>query len=228
MKYCRLCKTYHPEYDDNCPLCGAGLVEAAEKTNEDFIFASYNVNEKRRNARKTVKDLFVALSVLTLVGLLLASVLSKVYGIIYIGLASVGFFWLVIGQFVFFRTDLRTFYYRATFWLIILAVLVCFHFGKFYVALSYVVPCAAGALSIVTLLTAVITKMWYRYSLCSFVLAIFMIALFPLNYCLSLHYAGYNWIASLATLGVGLAQIAFSLIFGREVLRSEIKKRFFI
>lgn len=50
-----------------------------------------------------------------------------------------------------------------------------------------------------------------------------MIALFPLNYCLSLHYAGYNWIASLATLGVGLAEIAFSLIFGRQVLGSEIK-----
>lgn len=102
--------------------------------------------------------MFIALSVLTLVGLLLASVISKVYSIIYIGLASVGFFWLVIGQFVFFRTDLRTFYYRSTFWLMILAILVCLHFGKFYIALSYVIPCAAGALSVVTLLTAVITK----------------------------------------------------------------------
>lgn len=228
MKYCRLCKTYHPEYDDNCPLCGAGLVEATDKTDENFDFAPYNANEKRRNARKTVRDVFIALSVLTLVGLLLASVISKVYSIIYIGLASVGFFWLVIGQFVFFRTDLRTFYYRSTFWLMILAILVCLHFGKFYIALSYVIPCAAGALSVVTLLTAVITKKWYRYAFHSFVLALFMIALFPLNYCLSLHYAGYNWIASIATLGVGLAEIAFSLIFGRQVLGSEIKKRFFV
>lgn len=110
----------------------------------------------------------------------------------------------------------------------ILAILVCLHFGKFYIALSYVIPCAAGALSVVTLLTAVITKKWYRYAFHSFVLALFMIALFPLNYCLSLHYAGYNWIASLATLGVGLAEIAFSLIFGRQVLGSEIKKRFFV
>ena len=140
MKYCRLCKTYHPEYDDNCPLCGAGLVEATDKTDKDFDFAPYNANEKRLNAKKTVRDVFIALSVLTLVGLLLASVISKVYSIIYIGLASVGFFWLVIGQFAFFRTDLRTIYYRSTFWLVILAILVSLHFGKFYIALSYVIP----------------------------------------------------------------------------------------
>lgn len=43
-----------------------------------------------------------------------------------------------------------------------------------------------------------------------------MIALFPLNYCLSLYFDGYNWIASVATLGVGLAQVAFSLILAGQ------------
>lgn len=210
------------------PFAAQVLSRQRTKRTKTLILPPTTPTKKRRNARKTVRDVFIALSVLTLVGLLLASVISKVYSIIYIGLASVGFFWLVIGQFVFFRTDLRTFYYRSTFWLMILAILVCLHFGKFYIALSYVIPCAAGALSVVTLLTAVITKKWYRYAFHSFVLALFMIALFPLNYCLSLHYAGYNWIASLATLGVGLAEIAFSLIFGRQVLGSEIKKRFFV
>lgn len=156
MKYCRLCKTYHPEYDDNCPLCGAGLTEVQDKA--DFDFAPYNSNEKKTNVKKTVRDIFFAISVLTLVGLLLASVISGLYPIIYIGLASVGFFWLVIGQFVFFPTDLRSVYFRSTFWLCVLAVLICLHFGKFYIALSYVIPCAAFALSLVTTLTIFITK----------------------------------------------------------------------
>ena len=82
MKYCRLCKTYHPEYDDNCPLCGAGLTEVQDKA--DFDFAPYNSNEKKTNVKKTVRDIFFAISVLTLVGLLLASVISGVYPIIYI------------------------------------------------------------------------------------------------------------------------------------------------
>ena len=226
MKYCRLCKTYHPEYDDYCPLCGAGLVEAQDKDNADFDFAPYNANEKSRSKREIARDVFIALSVLTLAGLLLASVLSGLYSIIYIGLASVVFFWLVIGQFVFFHTDLRSIYFKSAFWLTVLAVLICLHFGKFYIALSYVIPCAAFALSLVTTLTIFITKKWYRFAFYYFLLALFMIALFPINYCLSLYYAGYNWIASVATLGVGLAQVAFSLIFGRAVLGAEIKKRF--
>lgn len=228
MKYCRLCKTYHPEYDDNCPLCGAGLTEAQNKPDDGFDFAPYNSNEKKTDAKKIARDVFIAISVLTLAGLLIASVLSGLYAIIYIGLASVGFFWLVIGQFAFFPTDLRSIYFRSTFWLCVLAVLVCLHFGKFYIALSYVIPCAAFALSVVTTLTIFISKKWYRFAYYYFLLAIFMIALFPLNYCLSLYFDGYNWIASVATLGVGLAQVAFSLIFGREVLGTEIKKRFFV
>lgn len=228
MKYCRLCKTYHPEYDDNCPLCGAGLVEAQDKDNADFDFAPYNANEKSRSKRKIARDVFIALSVLTLAGLLLASVLSGLYSIIYIGLASVVFFWLVIGRFVFFHTDLRSIYFKSAFWLTVLAVLVCLHYGKFYIAMTYVIPCVAFALSLLTMLTVFVTKQWYRYAFHAFNLSLFMIALFPLNYCLSLYYAGYNWIASLVTFGVGLAQIAFSLIFGREVLVSEIKKRLFV
>ena len=106
MKYCRLCKTYHPEYDDNCPLCGAGLTEAQNKPDDGFDFAPYNSNEKKTDAKKVARDVFIAISVLTLAGLLIASVLSGLYAIIYIGLASVGFFWLVIGQFAFFPTDL--------------------------------------------------------------------------------------------------------------------------
>lgn len=101
MKYCRLCKTYHPEYDDNCPLCGAGLTEAQNKPDDGFDFAPYNSNEKKTDAKKVARDVFIAISVLTLAGLLIASVLSGLYAIIYIGLASVGFFWLVIGQFAF-------------------------------------------------------------------------------------------------------------------------------
>ena len=52
MKYCRLCKTYHPEYDDNCPLCGAGLMEAQNKPDDGFDFAPYNSNEKKTDAKK--------------------------------------------------------------------------------------------------------------------------------------------------------------------------------
>ena len=62
MKYCRLCKTYHPEYDDNCPLCGAGLTEAQNKPDDGFDFAPYNSNEKKTDAKKVARDVFIAIS----------------------------------------------------------------------------------------------------------------------------------------------------------------------
>lgn len=58
MKYCRLCKTYHPEYDDNCPLCGAGLTEAQNKPDDGFDFAPYNSNEKKTDAKKSCQRCF--------------------------------------------------------------------------------------------------------------------------------------------------------------------------
>lgn len=59
MKYCRLCKTYHPEYDDNCPLCGAGLTEAQNKPDDGFDFAPYNSNEKKTDAKKSCQRCFL-------------------------------------------------------------------------------------------------------------------------------------------------------------------------
>ncbi len=226
MKYCKACKSYNPEYVDNCPLCGAGL-EHVDKECDEFLSAPYVENKKRKSAKIVVRDIFIALSIIVLVGLLVASVLSKVFGLFYIGLASVGFFWLLIGQFVFCKTNLRSIYFRIAFWLSVLAVLISLHFGKFYISLSYAIPAILFALDVVTMMTVFISRKWYRYAFHVFCLSILMVALLPLNYLLSKNFSGYNWIASTATFGLGLITILFSFIFGRRVLCSEIKKRFF-
>lgn len=100
MKYCRLCKTYHPEYDDNCPLCGAGLTEAQNKPDDGFDFAPYNSNEKKTDAKKLPEMFYCnirtyACGFADCVG---------AFGIVchYLYRACIGgIFWLVIGQFAF-------------------------------------------------------------------------------------------------------------------------------
>ncbi len=225
MKYCKACKTYNPDYEDNCPLCGAGLSNA--DTEKEFSFAPYNSKLKIKSAKKIVKDIFIVLSIFILTALFVSSVLSKVWGIFYIGVASVGFFWLLIGQHLFFRADLRSIYFRVAFWLVVLAFLVSLHYGALYAAVSYAVPAILFVLDVVVMMTVFISHKWYRYAFHVFCLAILMIGMLPLNYLLSKGYDGYNWIASTATFGLGLITVLFSFIFGKDVLYSEVKKRFF-
>lgn len=226
MKYCKSCKTYNPDYEDNCPLCGAGLAPA-ETTEEEFSFAPYNSKQKIKSAKKIVRDIFIVISIIILAGLFVASVLSKVWGIFYIGVASVGFFWLIVGQHVFFRTDLRSIYFKVAFWLIVLAFLVSLHYGVLYVAVSYAVPAILFVLNVTSLMTVFISHKWYRYAFHVFNLGLLMIGMLPLNYLLSKGFEGYNWIASTVTFGLGLITVLFSFIFGKDVLYSEVKKRFF-
>ncbi len=220
MKYCKKCTTYNPDYADNCPLCGAALVPS----NDDVSFDGAPYAQKAPlSARKLVRNIFATISFIILIALLIASLLSKVWGIIYIGIAAVGFSWLTVLQFVFFRTNLRSIYFRLSFCLALLAALVCAHFNRMDVFSAYVLPCVMFVLNVTTMMTVFISGKWYKFAFHAFVLAVLMVAMFPLNYLL-----GFNYIASIVVMFFGLTTILFSLIFGRRVLKDEFKKRFFV
>ncbi len=226
MKYCKKCTTYNPDYADNCPLCGASLV----KTTDAVSFDGAPYSQKAPiGARKLVRNIFIILSIIILTALLIASLLSGNWAIIYIGLVSVGFTWLTILQFIFFRTNLRSIYFRLAFCLALLAALVCAHCTRMDVFTSYVLPCVMFVLNVVTMMTVFISGKWYKFAFHAFTLAVFMVAMFPLNYLLHMFVdPSYNYIASIVVMFFGLTTILFSFIFGRKVLKDEFKKRFFV
>ncbi len=227
MKYCKKCTTYHPDYADNCPLCGAALM-----TSTDDVALFDGAPYPRKSAlspRALVRNIFVIISIIMLTAFTLASLLSKNWAIIAIAGTAVGFTWLTVLQFVFFRSNLRSIYFRLAFWLATLAALVSAHFGRIDVFVSYVLPSVMFVLNVVTMLTVFISGKWYKFAFHAFVLAVLMVAMFPLTYLLhTLVDPIYNYIASIVVLFFGMTTILFSFIFGRKVLKDEFKKRFFV
>ncbi len=227
MKYCKKCATFNPDYTDNCPLCGAALA-TAEQAEPLFDGAPYP-HKSYISPRALVRNIFIILSAIILISLTVASLLSKVWGIIYIGITAVGFTWLAVLQFVFFRTNLRSIYYRLAFWLAVLSALVSAHYGRIDIFSSYVLPCILFVLNVVTMMTVFISGKWYKFAFHAFVLAVVMVVMFPLNYLLQLYVdPRFNYIASIVVMFFGLVTIFFSFIFGRRVLKDEFKKRFFV
>ncbi len=228
MKYCKKCATYNPDYTDNCPLCGAALVPTTEV--EPLFDGAPYPRKLALSPRALVRNIFIIISIIVLAGLAIASLLSKKWGIIYVGLTAVGFVWLAVLQFVFFRTSLRSIYFRLAFWLAVLGALICAHCNmRMDIFCSYILPSIMFVLNIVTMLTVFISGKWYKFAFHAFVLAILMVAMFPLTYLLKLYVdPRYNYIASIVVMFFGMTTILFSFIFGRKVLKDEFKKRFFV
>lgn len=231
MRICKYCQVKCSDNDINCPLCGAHT-DVVDLSNP-IPSAQYPDNMQRKSRKPLVKGIFINITLIILAGMFIASLLSNIWALFLISVAAVSFVWLAILQFVFNPHTTREIIAGVFFWTIIFVNGICAHFyfngingvdstiNALNISIGLITPVLLAIVNVVYLMIVIIKGNWYRYAYQTIRLSIIEIAMLFINYLLNL-----TTVASIVCASFGLVTILFSLIFGRNVLFAEFKKRF--
>lgn len=233
MRECRYCQVKCNDNDINCPLCGAHTEVVDVNT---FITPGFYPDKPLKKSKKpVVKNIFISILTIIVAGMFVSSLLSNIWALFFITIAAEAFIWLAILRFVFYPHNTRQIIAGVFTWVITFTNLICLHFycnglngvdgaiNALNISVGIITPTLLAIVNVVYLAIVFIGGNWYRYAYQTIRLSIIEIAMFFLTYL-----CGFTTVASIVCSAFGITTILFSLIFGRNVLFAEFKKRFHI
>ncbi|MCI7401658.1 MAG: DUF6320 domain-containing protein [Christensenella sp.] len=225
MRVCKYCNCKMNDNQINCPLCGAhtDVVDASVP----MVSGSYPQKGLKKPVKLLVRDIFIGLTSIILMAFLVSSIMSHNWALFLVATSCLAFVWLTILQYVFYPHNTRQILSGIFTWTIIFINAVFLHYyfhgmsNALNISIGIISPILLSILNVVFLMIVFIGGNWYRYAFQTIVLCsieiIWLIAVLLLK---------FNAIASIVSASIGFVTIAFSFVFGREVIYAEFKKRF--